>query len=65
MGTQAHPAAARRQSPTTGRLRRPRGTSFGWYKDAIIYELHVRTFFDSDGDGVGVGNFAGLQARLT
>lgn len=33
-----------------------------WYKDAILYELHVRTFFDSDGDGVG--DFRGLTARL-
>ena len=24
-----------------------------WYKDAIIYEVHVRAFFDSDADGVG------------
>ena len=24
-----------------------------WYKDAIIYELHVRAFHDSDGDGIG------------
>ena len=22
-----------------------------WYKDAIIYEVHVRAFSDSDGDG--------------
>ena len=33
-----------------------------WYKDAIIYELHVRTFYDSDGDGVG--DFLGLTQRL-
>jgi maltose alpha-D-glucosyltransferase / alpha-amylase len=33
-----------------------------WYKDAIIYELHVRTFFDSDGDGMG--DFPGLTAKL-
>jgi len=33
-----------------------------WYKDAIIYELHVRTFYDSDGDGVG--DFRGLTQRL-
>src|SRR5260221_2545345 len=33
-----------------------------WYKDAIIYELHVRTFYDSDGDGVG--DFFGLTQRL-
>ena len=24
-----------------------------WYKDAVIYELHVRAFYDSDGDGIG------------
>src|SRR5437773_4631757 len=33
-----------------------------WFKDAIIYELHVRTFYDSDGDGVG--DFLGLTQRL-
>jgi maltose alpha-D-glucosyltransferase/alpha-amylase len=33
-----------------------------WYKDAIIYEVHVRTFHDSDGDGVG--DFPGLTAKL-
>ena len=29
-----------------------------WYKDAIIYELHVKAFFDSNNDGIG--DFAGL-----
>ena len=29
-----------------------------WYKDAVIYELHVRAFFDSNGDGIG--DFRGL-----
>ena len=24
-----------------------------WYKDAIIYQVHVRTFRDSNGDGIG------------
>lgn len=33
-----------------------------WYKDAVIYELHVRSFQDSDGDGVG--DFRGLTSRL-
>src|SRR5215212_3597811 len=33
-----------------------------WYKDAIIYEVHVRAFFDSDGNGVG--DFPGLTRRL-
>lgn len=33
-----------------------------WYKDAIIYELHVRTFFDSNADGIG--DFPGLTQKL-
>src|SRR5246127_4299108 len=33
-----------------------------WYKDAIIYELHVRAFYDSNGDGVG--DFPGLTEKL-
>src|SRR5579871_2165782 len=33
-----------------------------WYKDAIIYELHVRAFFDSDNDGIG--DFKGLTQKL-
>jgi maltose alpha-D-glucosyltransferase / alpha-amylase len=33
-----------------------------WYKDAVIYELHVRTFQDSNGDGIG--DFPGLISRL-
>jgi pullulanase/glycogen debranching enzyme len=24
-----------------------------WYKDAIIYELHIKAFFDSNNDGIG------------
>jgi len=33
-----------------------------WYKDAIIYELHVRAFKDSNGDGIG--DFPGLIQKL-
>ena len=33
-----------------------------WYKDAVIYELHVRAFFDSNGDGIG--DFQGLTQKL-
>jgi len=33
-----------------------------WYKDAVIYELHVRAFHDSDGDGIG--DFRGLTGKL-
>ena len=33
-----------------------------WYKSGVIYELHVRAFQDSDGDGTG--DFRGLTAKL-
>jgi maltose alpha-D-glucosyltransferase/alpha-amylase len=33
-----------------------------WYKDAIIYQLHVKAFADSNGDGIG--DFAGLTEKL-
>ncbi len=33
-----------------------------WYKDAIIYQLHVRAFFDGNGDGIG--DFRGLVEKL-
>jgi len=33
-----------------------------WYKNAVIYNLHVGTFMDSNGDGVG--DFEGLSRRL-
>ena len=33
-----------------------------WFKDAIIYELHVRSFCDSTGDGIG--DFRGLCEKL-
>jgi maltose alpha-D-glucosyltransferase/alpha-amylase len=33
-----------------------------WYKDAVIYQAHVRAFFDSTNDGVG--DFAGLTQKL-
>jgi maltose alpha-D-glucosyltransferase/alpha-amylase len=33
-----------------------------WYKDAVIYQLHVKTFFDSNEDGMG--DFNGLTQKL-
>ncbi|MFO1080321.1 MAG: maltose alpha-D-glucosyltransferase [Reyranellaceae bacterium] len=33
-----------------------------WYKDAIIYQLHLKSFFDSNDDGIG--DFAGLISKL-
>ncbi len=51
-------SSSRAASPSSGSLPHdPR-----WYKDAIIYELHVRAFMDSDGNGIG--DFQGLTSRL-
>ncbi|MGQ9424512.1 maltose alpha-D-glucosyltransferase [Gilvimarinus sp. F26214L] len=33
-----------------------------WYKDAIVYQLHVKSFYDSNNDGIG--DFAGLIQKL-
>ena len=33
-----------------------------WYKDVVVYQLHVKAFFDSNDDGIG--DFAGLTAKL-
>ena len=40
----------------------PVGRAPRWYQDAVFYELHVRAFYDSDGDGVG--DFRGLVQKL-
>ena len=53
-------------TPTTGRKRKPEILHLEedplWYKDALIYELHVRAFMDSDADGSG--DFRGLIEKL-
>ena len=41
---------------------RTSGEDVLWCKDAIIYELHVRAFYDSNNDGVG--DFPGLVQKL-
>jgi len=55
--------------PTTTTSRRRKATQILpleddplWYKDALIYELHVRAFMDSDADGSG--DFRGLIEKL-
>src|SRR3712207_7329509 len=37
-------------------------TARDWYKDAVIYQLHIKAFFDSNNDGIG--DFAGLMQKL-
>jgi len=33
-----------------------------WYKDAVIYQLHIKAFFDANNDGIG--DFPGLMQKL-
>jgi len=33
-----------------------------WYKDAVIYQLHIKAFADANADGIG--DFPGLIAKL-
>ncbi len=40
----------------------PEAEAADWYKDAVIYQLHVKAFQDSNGDGIG--DFKGLMRRL-
>lgn len=40
----------------------PRDDQALWYKDAVIYQLNVKAFFDADENGIG--DFNGVTARL-
>ena len=55
-GSSAKPRTARRGKPS------PLPDDPLWYKDAIIYQVHVKSFFDANNDGVG--DFPGLLAKL-
>ena len=41
---------------------RPSATHPLWYKQGVIYQAHVRSFYDSDGNGIG--DFRGLTQKL-
>ncbi|HEV3426207.1 MAG TPA: maltose alpha-D-glucosyltransferase [Paraburkholderia sp.] len=66
--SQAHTAAASTGGSTAkarpARRGRPSLLSDDalWYKDAIIYQVHIKSFFDANNDGVG--DFPGLIAKL-
>jgi len=53
---------APRETRRTRRPTAPAPHSLQWYQDAVIYQLHVKTFFDANGDGVG--DFEGLVQKL-
>jgi maltose alpha-D-glucosyltransferase/alpha-amylase len=68
VGTPSGPRTRTRHEEVS-RLRRPQPTASvqnvrdpQWYRDAVFYEVHVRAFFDSDGDGSG--DFRGLTQKL-
>ena len=54
------------QLETTQRKHKNMSTTYRreplWYKDAIIYELNIKAYYDSN--GTGIGDFAGLEQKL-
>jgi maltose alpha-D-glucosyltransferase/alpha-amylase len=54
------PTAARKRSPPPPAA--AAAAEAPWYKEAIFYEVRVRSFYDSDGDGVG--DFRGFTEKL-
>src|SRR5271166_4853811 len=48
--------------PNSERSRAGLGQEPFWYKSGVIYEVHVRAFYDTDGDGTG--DFRGLTEKL-
>ena len=48
--------------PARAEAATPAAAPADWYKDAVIYQLHVKAFFDSNDDGMG--DFRGLSEKL-
>lgn len=49
-------------TPATARRAPEPGRAAGWWRDAVIYQVYVRSFADSDGDGIG--DLRGARERL-
>jgi len=56
------PASTRSPEPSAGSAAAGASQDALWYKDAVIYQVHVKAFFDSNNDGVG--DFRGLTSKL-
>ncbi len=54
------PAQAAQTAPVDAMAVAPDATD--WYKDAVVYQLHIKAFYDSNGDGIG--DFRGLTQKL-
>ena len=44
------------------RIAQPAEPDLLWYKDAIVYQIHIKSFFDANNDGIG--DFPGLISRF-
>ena len=62
VSAQSGPAAARAGFGTTVLRKQGSHSDPLWFKDAIIYELHVKAFHDGNNDGIG--DFQGLLEKL-
>src|SRR5437868_2577792 len=53
---------ARKQSHIDGLVGQERHDDPLWYKDAVIYQVHIKSFYDANNDGIG--DFPGLTQKL-
>ncbi|MFD7257100.1 glycoside hydrolase family 13 protein [Streptomyces sp. NPDC059874] len=57
-----HELIASRLASASSNATSGNATASGWWRDAVIYQVYVRSFADSDGDGVG--DLRGVRERL-